>query len=612
LPPPASAADSNAIVQAARSRDGRTVQALIKQRVNVNVREADGTTALHWAVRSGDAAVVDALIGAGADVSARNRYGVTPLSLAAEAGSPALVERLLKAGADAKTLVTEGQTVLMVAARTGNSDAIRRLVAYGADVNAKESWMGETALMWAAAANNGSAVRTLAELGAALDARSATVEYPQQKPAEPSNYVGSFVPKGQWTPLMYAARENGIDAARALVEVGADVNAQDPEGVTPLMQAILNLHYDLAKMLVEKGADPKIADKAGMTPVFAVVEMRTPTWERSRPRLEERDEVDGPTLVGILIDHGANPNAALTGRQLSRYHGAGSAAFAAGTTPLMQAGALQAPRPGKAPGRSRRRRQTEAARWDDGADDCRRREVRHYAGGRPRQHGLGRRHARDRQDAGGARGRGERRQRARRDTPLRRCVPGQRASHSVTSLTRVPTSTPRPRPAEASSTACSTPASLTTGAGRGLVASRDLQPSNCPKADARGWRRSVIADDRAAHGSTGRRRPHRPGSRSAGTAPGACGGAEVVRPMIHRLRGRHVAFALAIASACSAAFTVSAAPAALQQKTVADGVYTREQAERGKKTYVTFCESCHAADLSGNQFRRQRRAAASP
>jgi quinoprotein glucose dehydrogenase len=41
---------------------------------------------------------------------------------------------------------------------------------------------------------------------------------------------------------------------------------------------------------------------------------------------------------------------------------------------------------------------------------------------------------------------------------------------------------------------------------------------------------------------------------------------------------------------------VTAAP---QAKTVADGVYSREQAERGKKGYAVFCESCHAEDLSG-------------
>lgn len=333
----ASAAQGVPVSNAVKNRDERAVQQLLRRGADVNVPEADGTTALHWAVRSGQAGIVDALIRAGARVSARNRYGITPLSLAVEGGDPVIVERLLKAGADATTELTERQTVLMVAARTGKPDVIRMLVAYGADVNAKEAWMGETALMWAAAANNAAAVRMLVELGAVVNARSGTVTYPDQKPAEPSNYVGSFVPKGSWTPLMYAARENAIDAAAALIDAGADINAQDPEGVTPLIEAILNLHYDLAKMLVDKGANPRVADKAGMTPVFAVVEMRTPTWERSRPRLEERGEVDGPSLIGVLLDKGADLNATLTGRQLSRYHGGGSAAFAAGTTPLMQA-----------------------------------------------------------------------------------------------------------------------------------------------------------------------------------------------------------------------------------------------------------------------------------
>jgi ankyrin repeat protein len=316
---------------------GTAAAQTVRPATSSNRVEPDGTTALHWAVRRGDAAEVERLLAAGADASARNRYGVTPLSLAAEAGDAETVGRLLRAGADANAVVVEGQTVLMVAARTGHVQVLRQLVSAGADVNAQESWMGETALMWAAAANNAAAVRALVEMGAAVNARSAIVPYPEQKPAEPSNYVSSFVPKGQWTPLLYAARENAMDAAAALVDVGADINVQDPEGVTPLMEAILNVHYDLAKMLLDRGADPRIADKAGMTPVFAVVEMRTPTWERSRPRLEETGEIDGPTLIRMLIKKGANPDAALTGRQLVRYHAGGSAAFAAGTTALMQA-----------------------------------------------------------------------------------------------------------------------------------------------------------------------------------------------------------------------------------------------------------------------------------
>lgn len=41
------------------------------------------------------------------------------------------------------------------------------------------------------------------------------------------------------------------------------------------------------------------------------------------------------------------------------------------------------------------------------------------------------------------------------------------------------------------------------------------------------------------------------------------------------------------------------AAALRQARTVADGVYEKKQADRGKKGYAVFCESCHADDLSG-------------
>ena len=37
-----------------------------------------------------------------------------------------------------------------------------------------------------------------------------------------------------------------------------------------------------------------------------------------------------------------------------------------------------------------------------------------------------------------------------------------------------------------------------------------------------------------------------------------------------------------------------------QERTVADGVYVAEQAERGRTGYAVFCAHCHADDLSGD------------
>src|SRR4029434_8191448 len=113
-----SAAPGAEIADAARNKDASSLQALIKQRADVNAPQPDGTTALHWAAHWNDIDAVNLLLRAGANPKAVNRYGATPLSEAVNSGSAALVQALLTAGADPKTLTTpDGETVLMTAAR---------------------------------------------------------------------------------------------------------------------------------------------------------------------------------------------------------------------------------------------------------------------------------------------------------------------------------------------------------------------------------------------------------------------------------------------------------------------------------------------------------------
>src|SRR5262245_11289594 len=65
------------LIEAAKQGDVATVRALVKQKADVNVTEADGTTALHYAADRNDAAMTDLLLGAGANRSASNRFGAT-------------------------------------------------------------------------------------------------------------------------------------------------------------------------------------------------------------------------------------------------------------------------------------------------------------------------------------------------------------------------------------------------------------------------------------------------------------------------------------------------------------------------------------------------------
>ena len=323
------------LVDAVKAGDAAAIRALLKQPAQVNAREADGTTALHWAVRANDLTTARLLLGAGAQANASNRYGVTPLWLAATNGNAAIIDTLLISGADPNTVMPQGETVLMTASRTGNPDAVKLLLARGADVDAREDRLGETALMWAASENHPEVIELLIEHGAQPNGRSSMLEY--QRDRFGLEGVLTILPRGSWTPLMYAARQGSVDATRALADAGADLNLTDPESTTALVRAIVNAHYDVAGVLLEKGADPNIADPSGMAALYAAVDMNTLGEIYGRPARKSSDTLSGVDLVRTLLAHGANPNARLRAPTVQKNHTPGEGTLGDGTTPLMRA-----------------------------------------------------------------------------------------------------------------------------------------------------------------------------------------------------------------------------------------------------------------------------------
>ena len=306
---PGSAGAQVAIVDAVKVGDSGRVRALIDKRVNVNERQQDGTTALHWAVDRDEREIVRMLIRAGADVKAANRYGATPLFLASVNGNASTIAMLLEAGADASSANAEGETALMVAARTGRPEAVSALLARGANPNSKEGWRGQTALMWAAAEGHAAVIDLLVARGADLKARSGA----------------------GFTALLFAAREGRIAAVDALLKAGADMNewlpvrrrgpqAQDqppppPEvGLNAFLLAAGNAHYELAAWLLDRGADPNAAPQ-GYTALHQVSWVRKAGISGSNnPAPQGSGSIDSLTFVRRLVAKGAQLNARVTKR----------------------------------------------------------------------------------------------------------------------------------------------------------------------------------------------------------------------------------------------------------------------------------------------------------
>lgn len=307
------------LTEAVKSGDTAAVRALLQTKVDVNAPEGDGTTALHWAAHRDDLTTVDLLIRAGANVKAANRYGVTPLSLASTNGSAAIVERLLKAGADPNTTLPGGETALMTAARTGSPEVLKALLANGANPNARESSRGQTALMWAAAENNAAAITVLVQGGADVHARTTDAGAAQSSASPTSTGVfsratGVSAPSGvrgpSFTAFLFAIQLGQMEAARALLEAGADVNETLPDGTGALVLATMNGNWELGAVLVDKGADVN-ASSQGWTALHQIARLRRTNIGFLPPPVG-KGNLGSVDLAKKLIAHGADVNARMT------------------------------------------------------------------------------------------------------------------------------------------------------------------------------------------------------------------------------------------------------------------------------------------------------------
>ncbi len=358
------------LTDAVQAGDVDTARMLINDGTDVNSTTSDGATALQWAVHGDQTELVELLLAAGADVKIANRYGVGPASLAAENGNGLILERLLQAGVDPNHSLPGGETLLMTAARTGEASTVRTLLAHGADPNWREMTRGQTALMWAAANNNAAAIHLLAESGADINART-------DNPSRSADRTFAYAPPTGFSALLFAVRDGHMEATRALLDAGADVNDTVSDGQSALVVATANANWELAAYLLERGADATAA-AAGWNALHQTVRTRRMNLAFGPPGPFASGTLDSIDLMQKLLEAGVDVNARMNRNgirdgQRNRFNRLGATPFmlaakvtdveamrlllkagadpniptADGTTPLMVAAGLHIWNPGE-------------------------------------------------------------------------------------------------------------------------------------------------------------------------------------------------------------------------------------------------------------------------
>lgn len=263
----------------------KAVQLLIYNGVDVNLKNSNGCTPLHYAAAF-KSDIITELINYGADLNAVDNDGKTPLMYAFSEMNDKSIMMLLKAGA----VINEGSGngkngsyefyPLHYAADFRNKELISFLLKKGVDINMKdqdgcapihlvngEGWMddeiismvyeagadinssdlyGETPLHKVSKNGSLKAINALLTLGASVHAADASGE----------------------TALHKAAHENPREeVTESLLCAGAQVNVQDEAGNTPLHEAAYNKNFKIAELLLQAGADVNIQNVDGNTPL---------------------------------------------------------------------------------------------------------------------------------------------------------------------------------------------------------------------------------------------------------------------------------------------------------------------------------------------------------
>jgi len=190
---------------------------------------------LHDAVIAGNLPGVEALLKAGAPVDEKNRSGETALLLAVKHDKTAIAKSLMAAGASINARAKNKDTPWLLAGASGRTEIIGAMIPLGPDLSIRNRY-GGNALIPACERGHVETIRLL--LTTAID-------------VDHVNNLG-------WTCLLEIVilGDGGprhVEAARLVLDAGANPNLADKDRVSPLAHARAKGQAEVAALIEKAG-----------------------------------------------------------------------------------------------------------------------------------------------------------------------------------------------------------------------------------------------------------------------------------------------------------------------------------------------------------------------
>ena len=227
---------------------------LVQNNAEINSPDFDGDTPLHFAVMNNNAETVAYLLENGANTNVKNKDGITPLHIAVKEKNYDITGRLLSAGADRNTKDIDGISALDIV-KAGNDVDLFKLFSITQEDIKRDKLLAE---LQQAVINNISkpAVKAIKE-----NVDKGFYNRPVKQDKGASSIDGKFVGENP-TPLIAALYFGYNDIAKALINIGADVNKpNDYPFYSPLMVAAESGNKEMVNLLLNKGADVNYQSK---------------------------------------------------------------------------------------------------------------------------------------------------------------------------------------------------------------------------------------------------------------------------------------------------------------------------------------------------------------